>query len=412
MNDMEKVEERFLRYARILTASDEDSGKTNPSTDCQFDLARLLEKEMKELGFEDVRLSDRCYVYGILPATPGMEKEKCLGLIAHMDTVNCVPASPLNARILRYEGGDIVLNAEKGIVMREGEFENLKNVRGHDLIVTDGTTCLGADDKAGVAEIMALAEYYLEHPEAKHGRIAVGFTSDEEIGCGADFFDVGTFGAAYAYTVDGGDANEIETETFNAASCTVNVKGLSIHPGSAKDKMINAARVAMEFDSLLPEAETPEHTSGREGFYHLCDMTGSVDNARLRYIIRDHDRAKFEKRKEYVRRAAAWLNEKYPAGTVECEIRDSYYNMAEILKDMPEVAERARRAIHSAGMEPVSHPVRGGTDGSRLTFMGLPCPNLGTGGRNCHGVYEYASVNEMRAVVEVLKALTGPQEGE
>ncbi|MBR4502211.1 MAG: peptidase T [Clostridia bacterium] len=409
---MENVEDRFLRYANILTASDEDSGKTNPSTDCQFDLARLLEKEMKELGLEDVRLSDRCYVYGILPATAGMENKKCLGLIAHMDTVNCVPAAPLKARKLLYEGGDIILNAEKGIVMREEDFDSLKKVRGHHLIVTDGTTCLGADDKAGVAEIMALMEYYREHPGEKHSRIAVGFTCDEEIGCGADFFDVGAFGASYAYTVDGGEANEIEVETFNAASLSVRVKGLSIHPGSAKDKMVNAARVAMEYDSLLPEAETPEHTEGREGFYHLCDMTGSVDHAVLRYIIRDHDREKFEKRKAFARRAAEYLNGKYPAGTVEIEIRDSYFNMAEILKDMPEVSERACRAIRRAGMEPVSHPVRGGTDGSRLTFMGLPCPNLGTGGRNCHGVYEYASVEEMRAVVEVLKALTGPQDGE
>ncbi len=406
---MEKVEARFLRYANILTASDEDAGKTNPSTDCQFDLARLLEKEMKELGLTDVRLTDRCYVYGILPASPGMEKEDCVGLIAHMDTVNCVPAAPLHARILRYGGGDVVLNAEKGIVMREKDFSNLASVRGHELVVTDGTTCLGADDKAGVAEIMTLMEYYREHPGEKHCRIAVGFTPDEEIGCGADFFDVGSFGAAYAYTVDGGDANEIEIETFNAAACAVKVKGLSIHPGSAKDKMINAARVAMEFDSMLPEAENPEHTEGREGFYHLCDMTGSVDSALLRYIIRDHDREKFEKRKETVRGIAAYLNGKYPAGTVEVEIRDSYYNMAEILKDMPEVAERARRAIRRAGMEPVSHPVRGGTDGSRLTFMGLPCPNLGTGGRNCHGVYEYASVDEMRRVVDVLRALTGVQ---
>ena len=408
---MENVEKRFLRYANILTASDEDAGKTNPSTDCQFDLARLLEKEMKALGLENVRLTDRCYVYGTLPATHGMEGEKCVGLIAHMDTVNCVPAAPLHARVLRYEGGDVVLNAEKGIVMREKDFPCLEGVRGHDLVVTDGTTCLGADDKAGVAEIMALMEYYHEHPEAPHGRVAVGFTPDEEIGCGADFFDVASFGADFAYTVDGGEANEIETETFNAASLTVRVKGLSIHPGSAKDKMINAARVAMEFDAMLPEGQVPERTEGRDGFFHLTDLAGCVDHAEARYIIRDHDREKFERRKEYALRAAAYLNEKYPAGTVEAEIRDSYYNMAEILKDLPEVAERARMAIRRAGMEPVSHPVRGGTDGSRLTFMGLPCPNLGTGGRNCHGVYEFASVNEMRAVVEVLKALTGPREG-
>ena len=407
---MEKVEQRFLRYANILTASDEDSPRRCPSTECQFDLARLLEGELKALGLRDVRLTENCYVYGFLPATPGMEKEDRIGLIAHMDTVNCVPAAPLHARILKYEGGDVVLNAEKGIVMREEQFENLRGVRGHEIIVTDGTTCLGADDKAGVAEIMALMEYYSEHPEAPHCAISVGFTPDEEIGSGADEFDVPAFGADYAYTVDGGEANEIEEETFNAAAASVRIRGLSIHPGSAKDKMINALKVAMELDAMLPPAEVPEHTAGREGFYHLCGLSGGVDTAEMKYIIRDHDMDRFTRRKERMEKIADYLNGKYGAGTVLLEMKDSYYNMAIRLREVPQVAERARDAIRKAGMSPVTLPVRGGTDGSRLTYMGLPCPNLGTGGRNCHGVYEYASVDEMRRVVEVLRHLTGPRE--
>ncbi len=407
---MEKVEQRFLRYANILTASDENSPDRCPSTRCQFDLAKLLEKEMKELGLRDVRLTEHCYVYGFLPATPGMEKEDRIGLIAHMDTVNCVPAAPLHARILSYQGGDIVLNGEKGIVMREKNFESLRKVVGHQLIVTDGTTCLGADDKAGVAEIMALMEYYSEHPEQPHCAISVGFTPDEEIGSGADLFDVPAFGADYAYTVDGGEACEIEEETFNAAGAVVRIRGLSIHPGSAKDKMVNALKVAMELDAMLPPAEVPEHTEGREGFYHLCDLNGNVDAAEAKYIIRDHDMEKFGLRKERMEKICAYLNDKYGQGTVELDLKDSYYNMAQLLREKPMIAERARRAIRKAGMTPVTLPVRGGTDGSRLTYMGLPCPNLGTGGRNCHGVYEFASVDEMHKVVEVLTCLTGPQE--
>ncbi len=409
---MEKIEERFLRYARILTASDEDSPRRCPSTDCQFDLARLLEAEMRDLGLRNVRLTEDCYVYGFLPATPGMEREDRIGLIAHMDTVNCVPAAPLKARVLKYTGGDVVLNEEKGIVMREAQFENLRGVVGHEIIVTDGTTCLGADDKAGVAEIMSLLEYYREHPEEPHCAISVAFTPDEEIGSGADRFDVAAFGADYAYTVDGGEANEIEEETFNAAGVRVIIRGLSIHPGSAKDKMLNALKVAMELDAMLPCAEVPEHTMGREGFYHLCALSGGVDRAEMRYILRDHDTDRFEARKARMEKTAAFLNDRYGEGTVCLEIRDSYYNMALRLREKPWIAERARRAIRRAGMEPVTQPVRGGTDGSRLTFMGLPCPNLGTGGRNCHGVYEYVSVDEMRRVVEVLRFLTGPREAD
>ena len=405
---MEEIGSRFLRYASVLTASDAESGKTGPSTDCQFDLARILAAELKALGLEDVRLTDRCYVYASLPASPGMEGEKAVGLIAHMDTVNCVPASPLKARRFRYEGGDIRLN--ETLVMREAEYDNLKAVRGHELIVTDGTTCLGADDKAGVAEIMALLEYYSEHPGEKHCAIRVGFTPDEEIGCGADHFDVAGFRADFAYTVDGGDACEIEDETFNAASAKVMVRGFSIHPGSAKNKMLNALKVAMEFSRMLPAWEAPEHTEGREGFFHLDGMEGSVDHARMLYIIRDHDRGRFEARKQTMRSIADYLNARYGEGTVALEMADSYYNMAEVLHGMPEVAERARRAIRRAGMEPRTNPVRGGTDGSRLTFMGLPCPNLGTGGRNGHGVFEFASVTEMEKVVTVLRYLTGVQD--
>ena len=405
---MEEIGSRFLRYATILTASDEESGKTCPSTDCQFDLARLLQQELEAFGLEDVRLTERCYVYGSLPASPGMESEPAIGLIAHMDTVNCVPAAPLHPRRFRYEGGDIRLN--ENLVMREDEYENLKHVIGHNIITTDGTTCLGADDKAGVAEIMALIEYYTEHPEEKHCAIRVGFTPDEEIGCGADFFDVPGFKADFAYTVDGGDACEIEDETFNAAAARVAIKGFSIHPGSAKNKMLNALKVSMEFDALLPAWETPEHTEGREGFYHLNDLRGSIDSAEMHYIIRDHDRACFEARKERMRKTAAYLNAVHGEGTVALTLTDSYYNMAEILKDRPEIADRARDAIRRAGMTPRTSPVRGGTDGSRLTFMGLPCPNIGTGGRNCHGVFEFVSVTEMEKVLNVLRFLTGVQE--
>ena len=397
-----KVQERFLRYIALDTTSDENSPSC-PSTQRQWQLARALEAEMKELGLENVRVDEHAYVYGFIPATD--VSLPAIGLIAHMDTADAVPGSPIHPRLVRYEGGDIVLNQEKQIIMREKDFECLQNDRGHDLIVTDGTTLLGADDKAGVAEIMTFCEYVMQHPHTRHGKICIGFTPDEEIGRGADLFDVAGFGADFAYTVDGGAADEIEYENFNAASARVLVHGFSIHPGSAKNKMRNAARMAMEFNGMLPAHEIPECTEGYEGFFHLCHMEGEEQEAQLQYIIRDHDTEKFQRRKERMRQIADYLNGKYGEGSFELILKDSYFNMKEKVQEHPEVISRAFDAIRSCGMEPRAVPIRGGTDGARLSYMGLVCPNLGTGGRNCHGIFEYAVVQEMEAMVEVMKKL-------
>ena len=396
------VQERFLAYISVDTTSDETNAAC-PSTDSQRTLARRLEEEMRALGMEGVRMDENAYVYGFIPATdPALP---AIGLIAHMDTSSAVPGGPVRPRLVHYAGGDVVLNEEKGIVMREKDFECLQKDRGRDLIVTDGTTLLGADDKAGVAEIMTFCEYALAHPERKHGKICVGFTPDEEIGRGADLFDVAAFGADFAYTVDGGAVDEVEYENFNAASARVTVRGFSIHPGSAKNKMRNASRLAMEFHGMLPPQEIPECTEGYEGFYHLTAMEGQEQQASLHYIIRDHDREKFEEKKGRMEKIAAYLNGKYGPGTFALDMRDSYYNMKEKVREKPEVIERAYAAIRSCGLAPRSVPIRGGTDGARLSFMGLVCPNLGTGGRNYHGVFEYAVVQEMETMVEILKNL-------
>ena len=396
------VQERFLTYVAMDTTSDESS-ETCPSTPRQWALARHLEKEMRDLGMEGVRLDEHAYVYGFIPGNdPTLP---AIGLISHMDTVDAVPASPIHPQTLHYTGGDIVLNEEKGIVMREEDFESLQRHRGMDLILTDGTTLLGADDKAGVAEIMTFCEQVLAHPQWKHGKICVGFTPDEEIGRGADLFDVPGFGADFAYTLDGAAPEEVEYENFNAASARVTVHGFSIHPGSAKNKMRNAARLAMEFHSLLPSQETPECTEGYEGFYHLNHMEGEEQQAQLHYIVRDHHRAKFEARKERLQKIAAYLNDKYGEGTFDLALRDSYYNMREKVEEKPEVIRRAFDAISACGLTPKAVPIRGGTDGARLSYMGLVCPNLGTGGRNFHGVYEYAVIQEMETMIEILKKL-------
>ena len=396
------VLERFLRYIALDTTSDESSPAC-PSSERQWELGRLLEKEMKELGMRGVRLDEHCYVYGFLPGND--DTAPAIGLIAHMDTVDAVPGSPIRPRVVRYEGGDLTLNAEKGIVMKRSDFASLDRHVGKDLIVTDGTTLLGADDKAGVAEIMTLCEYVAAHPEIKHGKICVGFTPDEEIGRGADVFDVASFGADFAYTVDGGAADEIEYENFNAAAARVLVHGFSIHPGSAKNKMRNAARMAMEFHSMLPPSEIPECTEGYEGFYHLTSIRGEEQEAELRYIIRDHDRAKFEQRKARIEKIAAYLNGKYGENTFELTVKDSYYNMKEKVQEKPQVIDRALSALRACGLTPRCVPIRGGTDGARLSFMGLVCPNLVTGGYNGHGVFEYACVQEMETMVEALKKL-------
>ena len=402
------VLERFIEYAKIDTKSSETTG-THPSTEKQFDLARLLVKQMEEMGVKDVRLSDKCYVYGRIPSNLS-EKDNAvtpkLGFIAHMDTSPAASDTGVNPReIKNYPGGDIILNEEKKIVLSPKTFPKLNTMIGADLLVTDGTTLLGADDKAGDAEIMAMAEYLLTHPEIKHGEILLGFTPDEEIGEGADFFDVADFGAEVAYTVDGGTLGEIEYENFNAASGKVEITGVNVHPGDAKNKMINALLVGMEFNALLPEDQRPALTEGYDGFFHLVGMEGDEALTRMSYIIRDHDKAKFEEKKKVFRQAADKLNEKYKetAAHVGIVIKDQYYNMREKIEpDNMYLITVAEEAFRKAGVEPVTKPIRGGTDGARLSFMGLPCPNLSTGGENYHGIYEYLNINSMRKMVEVL----------
>ena len=394
--------ERFLGYVALDTCSDENS-ETCPSTEHQFELAKLLSKQLREMGALNVLVDGHCYVYAEIPANT--EGQPVIGLISHMDVVDSVPSAGIRPRVFTYQGGDILLNAEKGIVMREKDNPRLLSQIGHRLIVTDGTTLLGADDKAGVAEIMALAEYLLTHPEFPHGTVKIGFTPDEEIGRGADLFDVQGFGADFAYTVDGNVPSGIEAENFNAAAAVVTVHGYNVHPGSAKGKMRNALKIAMKFDSLLPPHEVPEATEGREGFFHLNGLNGAEETAVLRYIIRDHDEEKFEQKKETLKRIAAFINETAGRGTVEVSIRDQYRNMRQVMESHPEAVGRAEAAIRAVGLTPEHIPVRGGTDGARLCYMGLPCPNLGTGGNNYHGCHEYVSVDEMYQVVDILKEI-------
>ena len=397
---MKTVEQRLMEYAAIDTGSSETSG-LHPSTDKQWDLARVLEKELSELGLNNVRLTDKCYIYAELPAN--VEGQPAIGLIAHMDTAPAVPTGPVKPSLITYEGGDIVLAS--GAVLSPAEYQSLNSHIGHQLVVTDGTTLLGGDNKAGVAEIITAAEYLLAHPEVKHGKICIAFTPDEEIGGGTDFFDIPAFGADFAYTVDGGPAGEYECENFNGASADVKVNGVNIHPGSAKDKMKNACRIAMEFAGLLPDSQTPEHTEGREGFYHLCEMQGDETTATLKYIIRDHDSLKYEQKKDFMRACATLINARYGEGTVELDIVDKYRNMVEVINQYPDITERAFAAIRAAGDEPKMIPIRGGTDGARLSWDGLPCPNLPTGVYNMHSVLEYASVQEMQRSVKMIVAL-------
>jgi len=391
--------ERLLRYAAVHTTSDHDS-ETSPSSACQFDLAQLLAEELKELGVENVRADEYCYVYGTIPATPGYENKPAIGLVAHMDT--SPDASGENVRPIlheNYDGCDLTLPA--GTVLSTEKFPFLKTMKGETLITSDGSTLLGADDKAGVAEIVTAAEQLIKG-NIPHGKICIAFTPDEEVGRGTDHFDMEGFGADFAYTVDGGDAGSIEYENFNAASAVVEVKGFSVHPGTSKDTMINAANVAMEFHMALPVMQRPEHTEGREGFYHLTDMRGDVTEARLAYILRDHDADKLEYKKETMQHAAKRLNEKYGAGTVTVHTKDEYQNMVEMIKPHMHLIETANKAIRMAGLEPETVPVRGGTDGARLSYMGLPCPNLGTGGFNFHGPAECTTVERMDKATEIL----------
>ncbi len=397
------VKERFLRYVAVDTGASETSGE-HPSTAKQWELARILEKELIDMGAQDVRVSLDCYVYATIPANA--EQQPAIGLIAHMDTAPAVPTGPVHARCVQYNGGD--LEVGHGAVIRAAEYESLSRQIGHELIVTDGTTLLGGDNKAGVAEIMAACELILQNPEIKHGKICIAFTPDEEIGQGADLFDVPGFGADFAYTVDGGIPGEYECENFNACSADVQVSGFNIHPGTAKNKMKNAARMAVEFAAMMPDSETPEHTEGREGFYHLGEIAGDESSAKLSYIVRDHDNASFERRKERIRAVTAYLNGKYGESSFTLTLRDTYANMKKVIEQYPQITQRALDAIRAVGDEPVSVPIRGGTDGARLSYMGLPCPNLPTGAYNMHGVLEYVSVPEMermtRMITEIVRA--------
>ncbi len=403
---MTKTIENFMRYVRVDTQSAEDS-PVIPSTVKQHDLAGMLVRELTEMGAQEIVYDEEhCYVYASVPASPGYEESPVLGFVAHMDTSPAVTGTDVKPRIVEgYDGADIVLNEQLNIVMKTEDFPNLSGYVGKDLIVTDGTTLLGADDKAGVAEIMAMAETLLGHPEIGHGKIRIGFTPDEEVGCGADCFDVELFGADFAYTVDGGALGELEYENFNAAGARLTVHGRSVHPGDAKGRMKNAILIAQEFQGLLPVAENPMYTEGYEGFYHLDSIRGNVEETVADYIIRDHNRNLFEKKKKVFLDCVNFLNIKYGEGTVTVELKDSYYNMKEVILPHMHLIDNAKAVLEELGIEPKVIPIRGGTDGARLSFMGLPCPNLCTGGENFHGRYEFACVQSMEQITELLVRL-------
>ena len=396
-----KASERLLKYAVIYTGSDEDHAEQTPSTPEQMTLAQVLAKDMRDIGLTDVSVDAHAYVYGFLPATADREQCPPIGFIAHIDIVNEFGTSEIHPQIVKeYDGGEIALGTS-GRTLDTVQFPDLKQAIGKTVITTDGTTVLGADDKAGVAEILTMCERLVQD-NLPHGKICVCFTPDEEIGHGAALLDLEKFGASYAYTVDGGAPNEVEWETFYAAAADWSIAGVSVHPGDAKDKMINAVLVAMEINGMLPPDEIPAKTQGREGFFHLCDMSGDVSAAKLSYIIRDHDAEKFSQRKQTMREIERKINETYGAGTAALTLREQYRNMAEILQHHPDVVEQAKRAIRAVGLTPVSNPVRGGTDGAQLSFRGLPCPNLGTGAYALHGPYEHAIAEQMDVMTEIL----------
>jgi len=401
---MQKVVERFLRYVSFDTTSSEDSSSV-PSTPGQLELAKELKRELEQLGLKDISLDENGYLMATLPANTD-KSIPTIGFLAHMDTSDGASGADIKANIVRnYDGGDILLNAEQKLVLSPKDFPELTQYIGQDLITTDGTTLLGADDKAGIAEIMTAMEYLLEHPELPHGKIRVAFTPDEEIARGTDHFDVAKFDADFAYTIDGGELGELEYENFNAAKANIVINGRSVHPGSAKDKMINSMLLSMELNSMLPSFETPGHTEGYEGFFHLEKLSGKVESTSMQYIIRDFDKSKLEARKERLRKIADYLNDKYGAGTVVLEIADQYYNMREKIEPVIHVIENAMKAMTEVGVTPIVTPIRGGTDGARLCFMGLPTPNIFTGGHNFHGRYEYISINSMNKAVETILKL-------
>lgn len=397
------AEERLIRYCRIDTQSDESNEKETPSTRKQFDLAEILLQELKDLGLADAALDEHCYLYAHLPANTG-RPSRTVGFIAHMDTAPDYSGTGVNPRIIRgFDGRDIALNPE--VTMHMADFPWMRELKGKDLIVTDGTTLLGADDKAGITCIMEALSWWQQNPKAEHGRIAVAFTPDEEIGWGTKYFDLKKFGADFAYTMDGGSVRELADETFNASAAKVTVQGFSIHPGEAKDRMINAASVAAQIHASLPDAMTPEHTSGHEGFLHLTGMSGDIDHAELSYILRDHDAAKLEQKKQLLQAAVDFANRKVGTAAAAVAFTDGYRNMKEVLEQHPEVSSIAAQAMKELGIEPAHEPIRGGTDGAELSFRGLPCPNLGAGGGNFHGRYEYCVIQELEQAAEVVRRI-------
>ena len=394
------ITERFLKYVSFCTTSDDETNMT-PSTPGQMEFAKYLAAELKEIGMQEVTLDDNGYVMATLPAN--VEGKPTIGFIAHMDTAPDASGKNVKAHIVKnYDGNDVMLNAEKNIVFEVAKYPEILDYKGQDIIMTDGTTLLGADDKAGLAEIVTACEYLIQHPEIKHGKIRVGFTPDEEIGQGADHFDVEKFGCDFAYTMDGGAIGELEYENFNAAGCKIKVHGVNVHPGYGYHKMINSMRIANHLAMMLPRWETPEHTQGYEGFYHLIAMNGSVEETTLQYIIRDHDRARFESRKREMEHLVRKVNQEYGEGTVEIEIRDQYYNMREKVEPVMHIVTLVEEAMKELGITPKVQPIRGGTDGARLSFEGLPCPNIFAGGVNFHSRYEYLPIPSMEKAMEVI----------
>ncbi|NDV97020.1 peptidase T [Dysgonomonas sp. 521] len=394
------VVDRFLKYVKFDTESSTETG-TTPSTPGQMVLARELEKELHDMGLEDISLDEKGYIMATLPANTD-KKVPAIGFVAHMDTSPDLTGKNVNPQIVKnYDGKDIVLSKEQNVILSPADFSEMQDYVGQDLIVTDGKTLLGADDKAGIAEILTAVQYLKDHPEIKHGKIRIGFTPDEEIGAGADYFDVEKFGCEWAYTMDGGPIGELEYENFNAAGVKISIQGRSVHPGYAKDKMVNALVVANKLISLLPANERPEHTAGYEGFFHLTNVSGTVDAATVGYIIRDHDRTLFEQRKKLMTETVDFINKLYP-GSTTIEIKDQYYNMREKVEPVMHVVDLAFEAMTAVGVTPIVKPIRGGTDGARLSFMGLPCPNIFAGGHNFHGRYEFVPIQSMEKAVEVI----------
>ena len=398
------VTDRFLKYVTFDTKSSEETG-TTPSTPGQRVFAEALVNELEALGLEDISIDEHSYVMATLPANTDSEETPVIGFIAHLDTSPDMSGKDVNPRIVSYQGGDIILNKEDNVVLSQAMFPELNDYVGQELIVTDGKTLLGADDKAGVAAIMGAMQYLKEHPEIKHGKIRIGFTPDEEIGQGADHFDVAKFGCQWGYTIDGGQIGELEFENFNAAGAKIIFKGLNVHPGYAKDKMVNASLLALDFASWLPSAQRPENTTGYEGFFHLTNMTGSVEEATLSYIVRDHDRNLFEQKKQLLQLLVDRMNGVHPEST-RLEIRDQYYNMREVVEPQKHIIDIAFEAMTAVGVKPLVKPIRGGTDGARLSFMGLPCPNIFAGGHNFHGRYEFLPVKSLEKSMETIIKIT------